>query len=137
MIQEMEETISTYLIEMKEENEAFIKSMHSSKKGFSVQENISEPQTKYESSETPHPASMANNRLNASKAYKRPAFEKENDDRGWTPLVPDDNGVHEEKSLIAQVLTLQKNGLSIEEIAKRLGKGKTEIELLLKFNQKT
>jgi hypothetical protein len=40
-----------------------------------------------------------------------------------------------QKSLLAQVLLLQMQGFTEEEIAKKLQKGKTEIELLIKFRQ--
>lgn len=40
------------------------------------------------------------------------------------------------QSLLNQALLLQKQGLSLDEIAKMLNKGKTEIELLFKFRQK-
>lgn len=39
------------------------------------------------------------------------------------------------QSLLNQVLLLQKLGFSVEEIARKLSKGKTEIELLLKFRK--
>ncbi|MBN9652874.1 hypothetical protein J0K78_01255 [Halobacillus sp. GSS1] len=39
-------------------------------------------------------------------------------------------------SFHSQVLDLKEKGYSIEEIAKMMDKGKTEIELLLKFHQK-
>lgn len=42
----------------------------------------------------------------------------------------------EEKSLLEEVVYLQEQGLTNEEIAKKLHKGQTEIELLLKFRQK-
>lgn len=35
---------------------------------------------------------------------------------------------------VRQIVTMQQQGLSIEEIAKKMDKGKTEIELLLKFH---
>lgn len=41
-----------------------------------------------------------------------------------------------ETSLEAQVFQLAKQGLSIEEIAKKLNRGKTEIELLMKLHKK-
>jgi hypothetical protein len=41
----------------------------------------------------------------------------------------------QEESFIQQILNLEKQGNSIEEIAKKLNKGKTEIELLLKFQE--
>lgn len=40
------------------------------------------------------------------------------------------------QSLLNQALLLQKQGYSLEEIARSLNKGKTELELLFKFRQK-
>ncbi|WP_175989035.1 hypothetical protein [Bacillus sp. Marseille-Q1617] len=133
MLQEMEETISTYLIEMKEENEAFINSLHQRN-----EEPSSHP-AQPDSSRKEEPSSLANKRLHAAKAYKKPAasVERNEEDSGWSPPLPDDSREFGGGSLVTQVITLQQKGLSIEEIAKRLGKGKTEIELLLKFNQKS
>jgi hypothetical protein len=39
-------------------------------------------------------------------------------------------------SLLTQVMIMKKEGLSVKEMAKKLKKGKTEIELLLKFREK-
>jgi hypothetical protein len=140
MLRDMEETISTYLIEMKEENEAFISSLNKSKNEHSDPKNNTEIQQKSASKyEDEGLGSPANKRLNAYKAYKKPAasVQRNDDGEGWSPLVPDESRVDEEKSLVNKVITLQQKGLSIEEIAKSMGKGKTEIELLLKFNQKS
>jgi hypothetical protein len=140
MLQEMEETISTYLIEMKEENDAFISSLNKSKNEHSDQKNKTEiPQKSSSKHKDEELGSPSNKRLNAYKAYKKPAESiQRNDDGGeWSPLVPDESRLNEEKSLVNKVITLQQKGLSIEEIAKSMGKGKTEIELLLKFNQKS
>jgi hypothetical protein len=141
MLREMEETISTYLIEMKEENDAFISSLHKSKNEHSDPKNNTKLQQKSASSknEVEELGSPANKRLNAYKAYKKPAasVQSNDDGGGWSPLVPDESMVNEEKSLVNKVIDLQQKGLSIEEIAKSMGKGKTEIELLLKFNQKS
>lgn len=38
------------------------------------------------------------------------------------------------KLLLNEVYLLQQQGFSVEDIAKKLNKGKTEIELLLKFH---
>lgn len=140
MLREMEETISTYLIEMKEENDAFISSLHKSKNEHSEPKNKTElPQKSVSKHKNEEPGSPANKRLNAYKAYKKPAasVQRNEDEGGWSPLVPDESRENEEKSLVNKVITLQQKGLSIDEIAKSMGKGKTEIELLLKFNQKS
>ena len=42
-----------------------------------------------------------------------------------------------QSSPIDQVLQMTNQGMTIEEIARKMDKGKTEIELLLKFRQKT
>ncbi|MEL3971303.1 hypothetical protein AAEO50_03335 [Rossellomorea oryzaecorticis] len=140
MLQEMEETISTYLIEMKEENDAFISSLHKSKDEHSASQSKTVIQQKSDSKhKVEEPGSPANKRLNAYKAYNKPAasIQGNEDEGGWSPLVPDESSANEEKSLVNKVITLQQKGLSIDEIAKSMGKGKTEIELLLKFNQKS
>jgi hypothetical protein len=137
MIQEMEETISTYLIEMKEENEAFMNSMNRNN-----QEQKTGKQAEIKEAPSPPSENMglqATKRLNASKAYRKPTVnteegEVEND---WAPLLPVEDKIHQEDTIVNRVITMQSDGHSIEEIAKRLGKGKTEIELLLKFNQKS
>lgn len=43
--------------------------------------------------------------------------------------------IEKEKTLLEEALELKEEGKSIEEIARKLNKGKTEIELLLKFRQ--
>lgn len=42
-----------------------------------------------------------------------------------------------QQSFEAQVMHMKKQGMSAEEIAKTLNRGKTEIELLLKFQRET
>ncbi|MBW7650308.1 hypothetical protein [Anoxybacillus sp. ST4] len=46
------------------------------------------------------------------------------------------NGEQSLESLVSEALKLQQQGKTIDEIAKALKRGKTEIELLLKFHQK-
>ena len=52
---------------------------------------------------------------------------------------PIDKNVEKEEiyvqSLTAQALLLQEQGMELDEIAKKLNKGRTELELLLKFRQ--
>jgi hypothetical protein len=136
MIQDMEETISTYLIEMKEENEAFMNNLNENKL---VQKNKKQSESKEKSPSPKYEEvdSQANKRLNASKAYKKPAAinEKSEGETDWEPLLACEQEITQENTLVNRVISLQRDGLSIEEIAKRLGKGPTEIELMLKFNQ--
>jgi hypothetical protein len=162
MIEEMEDVISTYLAEMKEENESFIERMT---KAATNQSNKKENRKKKEVSiETILPSteeekvSVPIKRLksHAAKAYKIGAIQPLTDE-DVEVLLPDFNDAEgptgdlkvekeveetvqevtepKEKSLLEEVVHLQKQGLSYEEIAKKLHKGQTEIELLLKFRQ--
>jgi hypothetical protein len=138
MIQEMEETISTYLLEMKEENDAFMNNLNKNKQEKKTQKQSGGKEFP-RSTKNKEMGSHANKRLNASKAYNNPVVipDKREGENDWEPLFLFEEGIIQEDTLVDQVITMHQDGLSIEEIAKRLGKGKTEIELLLKFNQKS
>ncbi|WP_391560153.1 hypothetical protein [Robertmurraya sp.] len=162
MIEEMEDVISTYLAEMKEENESFIERMT---KAATNQSNKKENRKKKEVSiETILPSTeeekvsvpIKSLKSHAAKAYKIGAIQPLTDE-DVEVLLPDFNDAEgptgdlkvekeveetvqevtepKEKSLLEEVVHLQKQGLSYEEIAKKLHKGQTEIELLLKFRQ--
>ncbi|MBE4908702.1 hypothetical protein IMZ08_11605 [Bacillus luteolus] len=160
IIHEMEQMITIYLMEMKEENEAFLTKLsrdekdldssydkgeknltHSSSKDKSFNnepfEIIEESLTTQEM-ESLLPKYDDENKLEnnvQNKVYTNPTILKQENAIGEaksTFKIKDDLYV---QSLSAQALLLQKKGESIEQIAKKLGKGNTEIELLLKFRQ--
>lgn len=162
MIEEMEDVISTYLAEMKEENESFIERMT---KAATNQSNKKENRKKKEVNIETIPPSTEEEKVSvpikslkshAAKAYKIGAIQPLTDE-DVEVLLPDFNDAEgptgdlkvekeveetvqevtepKEKSLLEEVVHLQKQGLSYEEIAKKLHKGQTEIELLLKFRQ--
>ncbi|MDZ5473453.1 hypothetical protein SM124_17200 [Bacillus sp. 31A1R] len=155
MLHEMEETISTYLMQMQEENEQFINKIievnrRSPKIGAEVKNNQLEetvelPPLKKNSAGQKRFASATV--YQATKAYKQPITGTQpiNFDEDEVALPPIDKEKRDEEiipqvsqsdSLIEQAILLSEQGLSYEEIAKKLNKGKTEIELLLKFNRK-
>ncbi|MCA1053538.1 hypothetical protein LCM10_00965 [Rossellomorea aquimaris] len=138
MLQEMEETISTYLLEMKEENERFIRSMKDSRETGTGSADETHFHATTEPDEGKAPVALSTKRLNASKAYKRPPLteDPQDQDTGWIPVMPDDREHSEAETLLHQVQNMKESGFTLEEIAQKLGKGKTEIELLLKFNRK-
>lgn len=162
MIEEMEDVISTYLAEMKEENESFIERMT---KAANNQSNNKENRKKEVRIEPILPSAedeklqfpVKNSKSHAVKAYKLGATQSLTDE-DVEILLPDfteaedpsvdlkvekqvEDTVQEglsdpkERSLLEEVLHLQEQGLTYEEIAKKLHKGQTEIELLLKFRQ--
>ncbi|MFC0474706.1 hypothetical protein ACFFHF_05270 [Robertmurraya beringensis] len=162
MIEEMEDVISTYLAEMKEENESFIERMT---KAANNQSNKQERRKKEASIESILPSAeeekvrfpVKSSKSQAVKAYKLGATQSLTDE-DVEVLLPDFNEPKDpaidlkvekeveetvqevktapkEKSLLEEVVHLQEQGLTYEEIAKKLHKGQTEIELLLKFRQ--
>jgi hypothetical protein len=160
IIHEMEQTITVYLMEMKEENEVFLNKLRhyeqnsdslkdigksnpshtdsekrtGSKDTFEVVESTLSKQDvenllpKYNVEGSIEKQVQFHSSTNSTILKQHD--EKENSEP--TLKVKDDLYV---QSLSAQALLLQKQGDTIEQIAKKLGKGKTEIELLLKFRQ--
>lgn len=158
-IHEIEELTTAYLFQMKEENDRFIKQLNELKKDgqrtkatslndsgtketrseYSDQHNISIDQFDIQGNDIPVLKKTISQQ--ALKAYQR---QKQNEETALNtgqsthttgqehqpgiPIKISDN--HKE-----QVIQLRKQGYSIEEIAKKLNKGKTEIELLLKFKE--
>ncbi|MFK2825021.1 hypothetical protein QYG89_04885 [Bacillus sp. B190/17] len=139
LVKDMEEMMAAYLLEMKEENERFMKEFSGA--GQQGTATIKKPETA-ENLEIPLPImskpedkpasitapSMQRNR--AAKVYnannKKPAAVQA--DQLQEPVVPP-----AEKDQLHNIFSLQEQGLSIEDIAKKLNKGKTEVELALKF----
>lgn len=163
MIEEMEDVISTYLAEMKEENESFIDRItkvemdKDNKQENRKQEEVVEPFPPIKDKEEISFPTKGT-KSHAVRAYKKGASQPlanedievllpsldtiespitDHEDVLGHPEIgePVQGTVPKEKTLLEEVLQLQKQGLSLEEIAKKLHKGKTEIELLLKFRQ--
>mgnify|MGYP005828204177 CR=1 FL=1 len=133
MIMELEEVISTYLIEMKEENEEFIKAFNHQVKSQTHTTDKTDDENETGSPLQTKPKWPGAGYKQASKAYQQtptPQMGSVEKKLEVKPTVKTN-----EDPLIQQVLSLKKEGKSIEEIAQTVGKGKTEIELLLKFRQ--
>lgn len=165
---EMEELMSSYLFEMKDENERFIKRVKEMNEEqlatFKQKEKESLPQKKPahlvpKNDDQPDLSSRLENTvsLQAARAYQKQKLnlsEKEvvlETDRHQGEAVElDDRKVLQTKentpesthnellkeSLLFQILIMKQQGFTVEEMAKRLNKGKTEIALLLKFHEK-
>lgn len=160
LLKEMEGIISSYLLEIREDNEQFInkiKEMDESRskrmdpimetdptysnhtqtnlKGI---ENIKEIEEK--DTVTIRPVTAI--RTQVAKAYKqnhRNDKKSNNDETNHTENFEDKKKiamVSEKKSPIEEIILLQEQGFSNEEIARKLNKGKTEIQLLLKFHKR-
>lgn len=111
---EIEDLFQSYLFEMKEENEKLLKL-------------IAKP-TK------PVNKNPIDNRGKATQQIYQTQMEKPKPKpKEYTPPVPNVEDRFE-TSLNSKVILLHEQGLKAEEIAQKLNKGKTEIELILKFN---
>lgn len=157
---EMENEISAFLFEMKEENEEFIKRFQQLKKtptqsgnpagnivnseqkndvpDSHVSAHIDELNTKdWER------AAAQSFKKQAVKVYQKTiADQEESFSTGPETAKPPENQIEQSNIdneeiyrnlVINQIKNMQNQGLTIDDIAKMLNKGKTEIELLLKF----
>lgn len=159
MMQEMEEVISAYLVQMKEENEEFIKRMSKVENTITAsitKERKSDLNEELKDSEMTIPVQGIAGKANiysAAKAYKQftkmtninPSASNMTESIDLPPLDQDhskieaiekENSNLEENSLLEEILQLKEQGFNETEIAQKLNKGKTEVALLLKFNQK-
>lgn len=122
-IREMEDLFQSYLLELKDENEKLIKLLNDkkqkNKRSFEEINNISAETSIQEKSEN-HP----HERTEENKDESRYDPEK---------LITEDPVQYEQPSYQSMALQLYNQGYSIEEIAQKLNKGKTEIELIVKF----
>ncbi|MCG3090075.1 DUF6115 domain-containing protein [Sporosarcina cyprini] len=124
LMSEMDDTIAAYLTELKDENDRLIRLLE---KRMVDEVELSEKEIRKVKAQTaPAPSEMRQNQkpvipvqvaLQSYKSYSKPS-------------EPDNQDEEDDRT---RALNLQKNGWSVEEIARELGKGKTEIELILKF----
>lgn len=139
LIREMDDAISVYLIEMREENDRLIKELSkvnqeepsSKNSNFELKESL-ERSNSIDIISTPskdvlvQPKTILPNI--AKKAYQQ---QKNIDSTHQKETIKQDTIADTFEN---KVLELYKIGKTIEEIAKETNKGKTEIELLLKFH---
>ncbi|MFE3974787.1 MULTISPECIES: hypothetical protein [unclassified Peribacillus] len=169
MIDEMEQLLSGFLIEMKQDNEILVKAFTKSvamdseqdqkiKEHGAIRETMEDKEVKQEQNMLKEykEGRSAAAKKQATDAYK---IMPEDDEDNALPVIVEDKlelssaattlpnegkatgkefadmlqASVNEHSLNEQVDMLADQGHSIEEIAKRLGRGQTEIELLLKF----
>ena len=157
---EIENEITAFLFEMKEENEEFIKRFKQIKhsplqNGNPPSDNLkSEPKNELSNSHMLDHKDEINSKdweATAAKSFKKQAVkvyqktiadQEENGAIGKETVKQSENQTGHSNTdieeiyrnlLINQVKIMQNQGDTIEEIAKKLNKGKTEIELLLKF----
>ncbi|MFB9829058.1 hypothetical protein ACFFMO_14540 [Lederbergia wuyishanensis] len=127
--QESEEMLAAFLMELKEENNSFISNFQHVEKDNSSNfqpetSEINDEVTVNIKQEEPINSEVYS-RMLASDIYQKANKQIR------------DSEVYIEKTFEEQVEELSQKGLNSSQIAKQLKKGKTEIELLLKFHEKS
>lgn len=134
ILEETENSMTSFLIDMKDENERLINTLLRTSSPNSFQEKRVNT-----SKETHH--------QKTSHKEQEHAINNKTDDQQELPthltslsqvedIVEIKQTTHKEKPPFeVEAINLYKNGYTVEQIAKKLNKGKTEIELLLKFRQ--
>ncbi|MBM7659335.1 hypothetical protein JOC85_000102 [Bacillus mesophilus] len=136
LLKDMEDVLSSYIMEMKEENELFLKKVKHDYKPMNTK-----PSTEKETTKKEKLASISINTIEPQLSDEDllsllPKFDED------LKTFDSSKGSKQEKEekefellpLGQQAKKLHNKGLSVEEIAKQLNKGVTEIELFLKFN---
>ncbi|WP_143030734.1 DUF6115 domain-containing protein [Thalassobacillus cyri] len=120
--EDIEQMFTAYLLEIKEENERLQQMLD--------MEGKTEPHFS--------PSHPGRNRVsgeeNPVRTRGQQNFEKQSKPV-YQPLMPGNEQVNYEPSISTQVFALEDQGYAVEEIARKLNRGKTEIALILKFNQ--
>lgn len=133
LMAEMDDSVGVYLAELKEENDRLIKIIEKRQESNSSHEKEIKKQQVTQSGTV-----VENNKENftlnqpsvpmkvAMKSYQTsPAVKESVTKPSFDEVKMDDRSI---------AIRMHKEGKSIEEIAKSLGKGKTEVNLLLKFS---
>lgn len=145
LMEQMEESISLYLVEIREENDRLIKELSEGNVTNTVkntekldinkveEQNITVNQDNIESNNH-----SIEQKVFVPKTIAHNAYNKYKKQLNNNKPINDNDSVKESEVLVLsfeqQVLNLHNEGKTIEEIAKLTNKGKTEIELLLKFH---
>jgi uncharacterized protein YoxC len=135
LLKDMEDVLTSYVLEMKEENELFLAKVNKDYQPLRGKSALKETVNKSEDDVAHISINTIETKLtDEDLSSLLPKYEEE----GKKPNSPrQTNQVEEnlkELSIGQQVKRLHKQGLNVEEIAKQLNKGITEIELFLKFN---
>jgi Spy/CpxP family protein refolding chaperone len=146
VMKEIEEVVSSYLVEMKEQNDEFIQRFQEIKQSQPPKpkvEKISEHERlAFEDVNAPTDQDFrhlltAQIEENHSNAYQGQLFNQDTENEEKDTISLEQSNMEEltPEQIKKMAVSLQKKGLTTEEIAKYLHRGKTEIELLLVFSK--
>lgn len=138
LIREMDDAIAAYLIELREENDRFIKELQNVKEN-NGQNSIQQPLPAIEPEDLAQDIKIEQKKIIPKNvvvsAYaKQKTTNSEQKETETTVEQKVEEQKKEPETFEEKVIQLHNEGKTIEEIAKITEKGKTEIELLLKFH---
>lgn len=154
LIREMDDAISLYLVEMKEENDRLINELSSIKQNELKKVEIKEQKVAMINLEDESPHTVQDEHVSKQdeeveiippktfvpKQMVTNAYKQQTPVSESAPVLQQEQEVMVEKEVATlpsferKVLNLYQQGKTIDEIAKITQKGKTEIELLIKFH---
>lgn len=139
MIAEIEEVFSSYLLELKDENDKFLTSINHLNHDPRPEKPLAGSEVNPDGfvEELPLRATPRIGKGAALQAARKAYQQNKSEDRAVPSLPSEPEAPVMPLSFPDKVEQLISQGRSIEEIARELNKGKTEIELLLKFRQNT
>ena len=142
MMREMDQLVSAYLVEMREENDRLIEQLQQTKPKSLFNEPLPAA-PKLKKPVAPYvPPMPAEEEVVIEATFEKPMPPKDVVANAYMSQPPQkkkktfDEALQQAVPLqvpTTDVYTLAAEGKSVEEIARTLGKGKTEVELLLKF----
>ncbi len=143
ILKDMEDLLSAYITEIKDENEAFLDKAKQDQEqvrhaDIQIKNDVSVKSTNIQ----PRINTVEDQLTDHDLASLLPSYDDLVDEKIVTrkkesitlDSMPDIKNNIEPLSIGQQARLLHNSGLSVEEIAKKFNKGKTEIELFLKFN---
>ncbi|MCM3441072.1 hypothetical protein [Metabacillus halosaccharovorans] len=136
ILEETENSMTSFLIDMKDENEKLIKSLLRSSNervpDRMKEEAIELNQNSYlETEQKPKAPNKTELEVNLKELPEHLSGIDDMEDIVEITHTPNKN----KPPFEIEAINLYKQGYTVEQIAKRLNKGKTEVELLLKFRQ--
>lgn len=148
--EEFTELFSDFLMELKQENDQFLTIINAYKEqsNSSVSPkdiHVFKDETDQDTINQDQPISSDSySRLLAFQSYDQNTRKAKNDGKDIKSAEYVEKTIEKtieetikEMSFDEQVVNLEQQGLTVDEIAKALNKGKTEIELMLKFRRKS
>ncbi|WP_456275471.1 hypothetical protein [Bacillus sp. AK128] len=134
LLKDMEDVLSSYILEMKEENEIFLQKVKNDNPTLKSSESKAKKNVKKDPVIQSTINTIESQISNEDLSVLLPNYGEEIEQPVSIKKTQQKDENIQSLPIGQQAKLLHKKGLTVEEIAKQLDKGVTEIELFLKFN---